>query len=182
MTDEKILALYWERSEEAIAQTQKQYGKLCRAIARGILGNAQDAEEVFNDACLKAWDQIPPQKPDPLKNFLARITRQLSINRLEKNTAQKRGGSEYTLALEELSQVAANGTDFTEQLALRDSLERFLRDLPQDQRGLFVRRYWYFDSLAQIAKGFGLSQSAVKMRLLRLRQALAQHLEKEGFL
>ena len=136
----------------------------------------------MNDTYAKAWKSIPPQRPDPLKGFLARITRQISINRLKESVRQKRGGGQYDLALEELVQcVPASGEDLAEVTALRDGLNRFLRQLPQEKRRVFIRRYWYMDSVLEIARRFHISESKVKSMLLRTREKLREYLRKEGF-
>lgn len=181
MTDDKIVALYWVRSEDAIKETDKAYGKYCHYIAFHILNEEEDANEAVNDTYLKAWQSMPPQKPNPLKAFLGRITRQLSINRLEKKNAKKRGG-EYALSLDELETILHDSTqDLADQTALADALTRFLYALPVTQRRIFVRRYWYFESINEIASAFSMSESKVKSMLMRLRQKLKQHLEQEGF-
>lgn len=181
MTDDKIVALYWARSEDAIKETEKAYGSYCYYIAFHILHEKQDANETVNDTYLKAWQNMPPQKPNPLKAFLGRITRQLSINRLEKRNATKRGG-EYALSLDELENVIGDNTqDIADQVALSEALTRFLYALPITQRRIFVRRYWYFESINEIASTFSISESKVKSMLMRLRQKLKQHLEQEGF-
>jgi len=183
MTDKELTELYFQRSEEAIAATERLYGSFCRAIAFRILGSREDTAEVVNDSYLKLWELIPPQKPDPFKAFLGRITRQLAINRLESRTARKRGGSQYPLALEELGEaVAGSGGDPADGIALRDALERFLRSLPGEERVIFLRRYWYFFSIREIADSLGASQSKIKMCLLRTRQKLKDFLEQEDLL
>ena len=183
MTDRDLTQLYLQRSEEAIAATGQLYGSFCHAIAYRILGNREDAAEVVNDSYLKLWNLIPPQEPDPLKGFLGRITRQLSINRLERNTAGKRGSGQYDAALEELGDIACGeALDPTESLALRDALNRFLRQLPTEERQIFLLRYWHFSPIHEIAGTTGASQSKIKMRLLRTRQKLKAFLEKEELL
>lgn len=182
MTEEAIIALYWDRNEDAIAQTKAKYGRYCTVVAKNVLGNDADAEEIFSDACFKAWTTIPPEKPSSLKAYLARMTRQLAINRIEKQTAQKRGGGEYALALEELEGCIGTSDDPVEQIALKDAMNAFLRALPTQTRQIFALRYWHFYSVADIAKHLGISQSKVKMQLLRSREKLRAHLQKEGFL
>ena len=183
MTDSQIIDLYWQRTEAAIAETNRVYGRYCHSIAYGILRDREDAQEVVSDAYLKLWDLIPPQRPDPFRGFLGRIVRQLSINRLEHDTAKKRGSGEYALALEELGDVFSdNAPDPAERLALRTALEDFLRALPAQARRIFLKRYWYLLSIRDIAGELGLGQSNVKMQLLRTRQKLREHLQKEGLL
>ena len=181
MTDEQIVALYWQRDEAAIEQTQKRYGRYLHTVAWGILADEGASEEVVNDTYAKAWDSIPPQRPDPLKGFLARITRQLSINRLKERTRQKRGGGQYELALEELEYCISSGSgeDLAELMALRDGLNVFLRGLSQDVRRVFIRRYWYLDSVSEIARRYSYSESKVKSILMRTREKLRQFLKKE---
>lgn len=183
MKDEAILALYWARSEAAIAETDRAYGRYCHSVAFGILRNQADAEETVNDTLLKAWDSIPPERPHHFKGFLARITRQLSINRLEQNLAQKRGGGQYALALDELAECipGSHGEDLAELTALRDALNRFLRGLPPEPRAVFIRRYWHTQSIAEIAARCGMSESKVKSMLLRTRNKLRKALTEEGF-
>ena len=182
MTDEQIVELYWERSEEAISETQKAYGPYFHYIAFGILRNDEDAGEIVNDTYWKAWNIMPPQRPNPLKTFLGRITRQLSINRLEKNTALRRGGGQYEAVLDELAECTADerAADPEELVLLRDVLNRFLCQMPQESRRIFVQRYWYMCSVSEIAQDSGLKESKVKMQLLRSREKLREYLQKEG--
>ena len=184
MTDERIVELYWERSEEAIEETDKAYGRYFHYIAYGILRDDGDSEETVNDTYLKAWNTIPPERPKHLKAFLGRITRQLSINRLEQNTAQKRGNGQYLLALDELDECIPDGdggSDIGELTALRESLNRFLRSLPPEARRVFIRRYWHMHTVSEIADQFSMSESKVKSLLMRTREKLKKHLDKEGF-
>lgn len=184
MTDEQIIALFWDRSETAITETDSKYGRYFHYIAFGILDNDEDAREIVNDTYLKAWGIIPPQRPNHLKAFLGRITRQLSINRLEYNTAQKRDGSQYYIALEELNACipeADRGTDTEDLLALKDCLNSFLHMLPVQVRRIFIQRYWHMHSISQIAKDFAVSESKVKSMLMRTREKLKQQLIYEGF-
>ena len=184
MKDEAIIELFWARSEAAIDETDRAYGRFCQSIAYSILRVHEDAEETVNDTWLKAWDAIPPERPHHLKGFLGRITRQLSINRLERETAQKRGAGQYALALEELAECIpdqSRSEDLAELTALRDALNRFLRSLPTELRSVFLRRYWYAQSIAEIAAGCGMSESKVKSMLLRTRNKLRKMLTEEGF-
>ncbi len=184
MTDEKIIELYWKRSEVAIQQTQSKYNSYCTVIAQRILGNREEVEEVVSDTYLQAWYAIPPQKPNPLKSFLGCITRRLSINRLEHDTAQKRGGSTYAVALEELQDCIPEGNaghDMEDTLALQHALNSFLNSLSEQTRNIFIRRYWYLCTIEEIARGYGVGQSKVKMILLRTRNKLKDYLEQEGF-
>ena len=185
MTDEQIVTLYWNREEIAITETDTKYGRYFHYIAFGILCDDEDAKETVNDTYLKAWNSMPPQKPNHLKAFLGRITRQLSINRLEWNTAKKRGASQYDLSLDELRDCipdADSGEDYADITALRDCLNAFLHRLPDGARRVFIRRYWHMHSIARIAEDFSFSESKVKTMLMRTREKLKQHLIDEGFI
>ena len=185
MTDEKIVELYLERYEEAIKETDKQYGRYFHYIAKEILQDEEDAKEIVNDTYLKAWNSIPPERPNPLKAFLGRITRQLSLNRLEQNKAQKRGGGQYLLALDELAECIPDGSgseDLTSNIDLTDAINRFLRNLPIEQRRVFIKRYWYMSSITDTATSFGMSESKVTSILFRVRNKLKEHLTKEGLI
>ena len=183
MEDRSIVDLYWARDEEAIAASRDKYGAYCGAIARNILTDAEDVPECVNDTWLGAWNAIPPQRPDFLGAFLGRITRNLSLKRWRRQTAQKRGGGEVPLALEELSRALPAGEDpaaVYESKEVAQSIDRFLRGLPKLVRQLFLRRYWYLESIAGIADSLGYGESRVKMSLLRTRKKLKQYLEQEG--
>lgn len=182
MEDSRIVDLYWQRSQEAITQTAKKYGRYCFSIAYNILENGGDAEETVNDTWLGAWNAMPPHRPQFLSTFLGKITRRIALKRWEASHAAKRGGGETALALEELSGCIP-GKDIDEELdaaELSRVLRSFVRELPQTERRVFVCRYWYLDPIADIAKQFGFSQSKVKSMLLRTRNKLKKELEKEG--
>lgn len=184
MTDAEIVKLYWDRSEQAISETDRQYGRYLHYIAAELLRDDEDAKEIVNDTYLKAWRSIPPARPEPLRAFLGRITRQLSLNRLKQNTAQKRGGGEYLLALDELAECVSDGSDDAASAAdidLTAALNRFLRGLPIEQRRVFIKRYWYMSPISDIAAAFGMSESRVTSMLFRVRKKLKEHLIKEGF-
>ena len=184
MSDEKIVELFWERNENAIRETERSYGRYLHYISYGILKDDEDAKETVNDVYLKAWNVIPPQRPNPLKTFLGRMARQLSINRLEKRSAKKRAEDQYTLALDELSECIPDGNtkeDMSDLIALQDVLNDFLKTLPNTERKIFIRRYWYMHSISQLASDFSMSESKVKSMLMRTRKKLKMHLEKEGF-
>ena len=183
MQDKDIVDLYWARCESAIEETDKKYGRYCHYIAYQILENDEDAKEVVNDTYLKTWNTIPPHRPDPLKPYVGTISRQLSLNRYEAQHAQKRAGL-VPLVLEELAECIPDhdsGADMGESVALSDALSRFLWTLPERTRIVFVRRYFYLSPIAEIARDFGLKESAVTMLMLRTRKKLAQFLTKEGF-
>ena len=183
MDDRKIIALFFDRDEAALAQTQKKYASYCYSIAYRVLGNREDAEECVNDTYLAAWNSIPPQAPRNLSTFLGKITRNLSLKRVRKQTAQKRGGGAGILTLEELSECIPDHQTpqhELEQKELANLLDAFLRALDVEERNVFLRRYWYFDSINDIAKRFSFSESKVKMMLKRTRDKLKDHLLKEG--
>lgn len=185
MEDNRIVDLYWARSENAIAETEEKYGKYCYHIAYNILCGKEDSEECVNDTYLRAWNSMPPHRPSVLKAFLGKITRNLALNRYKNLTAEKRNLGQVPAVLEEL-QDCIPGTDRTERviddLALSEVFDRFLGALPSEQRKIFMRRYWYLCSVKEIAVGLGVGESKVKMSLLRSRNELKKLLEKEGIL
>lgn len=185
MEDEKIVALYWARNPDAIARTDEKYAPYCRAVARNILGSLEDAEECVNDTWLGTWNAIPPQKPVVLKPFLAKLTRRISFNRWRRQSAQKRGGGEIDAVLDELKDcVARDGDPEGEAIAaaLGQTIRQFVRQLPPRECDLFVRRYFYTESVAAAAKHCGLTENHAGVILSRTRQRLRAHLCKEGFL
>lgn len=183
--DQKIIDLYWSRSEDAITETAAKYGRYCRSIAYGILMSREDAQECVSDAYLTAWNAIPPRRPADLGTYLGKITRNLSIDRLRAKNREKRGGGEVPLALEELEEVVGN-SDGPETEAVRKeliaSLNRFLGSLSREERYVFLRRYWYLDAIGDIAKTTGFSGSKVASMLYRLRGRLKKQLIKEDLL
>ena len=182
MEDKRIVDLYWMRSESAISETDKKYGKYCRYIAERILESDEDAREVQNDTYLQVWNTVPPERPNSLRAYLGVICRNLSLNRYEASHAQKRGG-EVSLALDELSECIADReeqNDVNERLC--ELLDNFLATLPKRTRRVFLRRYWYASSISEIAKDYGMSENNVTVMLHRTRKALADILQKEGFL
>ena len=182
MEDESIIGLYNSRDEAAISQTDKKYGGYCRTVSYNILQSRPDTEECVNDAYLHTWNAIPPEQPRSLKAFVGRITRNLSLNRLAEKRAAKRGGGRYAAVYDELNASLAHAAcpDELGELELRDLLDRFLAGLPEDRRDLFIGRYWYFQSIAEIAAQTGFTQSKVKMQLKQSRDELREHLRKEG--
>ena len=183
MDDKQIIDLYWARSESAIAETDKKYGRFCCRIAFNILTNSQDSEECVSDTYLKAWSIIPPKKPVKLSTFLGKITRNLALNRYEKYTAQKRGSGEVPVALDELAECIPDPTSVEQAVDNRilvDKLNMFLEGLPAEARKIFMRRYWEVCSIQEIAKLYGISESKVKVSLFRTRGKLKSYLEQEG--
>ena len=183
MKDDQIVDLYWARSEKAISETANKYGHYCYSIAYNILHSNEDSEECVNDTYLNAWNAMPDQRPSKLSAFLGRITRNLSLKRWEKNSAEKRGAGHVPLVLDELQECIPT-TDSTDQivddLMLADLLDRFLGSLNVEKRRIFMRRYWYLSSVSEIAADYAVSESKVKMSLLRSINELKQMLEKEG--
>ena len=185
MEDSRIIELYWQRSENAIAETDKKYGAYCSTVAFNILQNKEDAEECVNDTWLGAWDAIPPHRPSMLRAFLAKITRNLSIKRLEKRLAEKRGGTAECIVLDELEECIGDPTDvegIAEANALEELIRRFVRKLPERDGNLFVRRYFFTDSIASIAERYRISENHVMVILSRIRKKLKKELMKEGFI
>ncbi len=182
MEDEKIVALYWERSEAAIEETQRKYGRYCRSIAFRILRSEEDAEECESDAYLKTWDAIPPHRPSRLSTFIGKITRRIALDRLEKQTAAKRL-SHGELVYDELADCLSDTKSDTlaDEIALRDVLNTFLSSLEKRDRVVFMQRYWYFLSVSEIASALDLSVSNVKVILHRTRNSLKQFLAEETF-
>jgi RNA polymerase sigma-70 factor (ECF subfamily) len=185
MDDSKLIELYFSRNESAIIYTQNKYGGYCYKIAYNILLDDEESKECVNDTYLAAWESIPPAKPKILSAFLGKITRNISLKRLRAETAQKRGGGNTDLIFDELNDCipdknsVLDAVDANELALLIDS---FLRNLPKEERILFLRRYWYFDSIDTLSKTFGLGLAQVKMRLSRIRKKLLLKLEKEGHL
>ena len=183
MEDNQIIDLFFERSEAAISETDKKYGHYCHYIADRILQNEEDSKEIVNDTYLKAWNTIPPNRPNPLKSYLGMITRQLSLDRYEKNHTKKRGG-QVNILLDELSECIPDndsGNDIGESIALTDALNRFIWSLPEKEQKVFIRRYWYSSEISEIAREYGMKESNITVTLLRTRRKLKDFLSKEGF-
>ena len=184
MEDERIVALYWERSEDAIRQTQSKYDNYCMGIAGRILSNHEDARECVNDTYLAAWDAIPPQRPAVLSTFLGKLTRRISIDRWRALTAEKRGGSAVTVALEELEACIPGGADPVKEVEAKElakAISGFLRTLPYIQRKVFLMRYYEMADLTQIQEYFQISSSKAKSMLHRSRKKLKAYLQEEGY-
>ena len=184
MRDEDMIALYFDRNEQAIQATMDTYGSYCRKIAGNILKNEADIEEVLSDTWLRAWNTIPPQKPRYLRLFLGTITRNLALSVYRANTAQSRGGGEFPLALEELSECIGQDTDPETKLEAKElgkAVTAFLRAEPQNSRVIFLHRYYYLESSREIAQRLGLTDSYVRLQLSRTRKKLRAYLKKEGY-
>jgi RNA polymerase sigma-70 factor (ECF subfamily) len=183
MEDKQIIDLYFSRDEQAISETSKKYGSYCHTIAYRILQSLPDAEECVSDTWLRTWNAIPPQKPSVLRQFLAKITRNLSLDRFRAGHAQKRGSGEVPLALEELKECVGTGDPATEaeRTLLAQLIERFLQTLTQRDRGVFLRRYFYMESHKDIAARYGMKETNVRLCLSRTRQKLVLFLREEDF-
>ena len=183
MTDGKIVDMLWSRDEGGISECEKKYKKYCMKIAYRILGDLQDSEECTSDTFLAAWNTIPPKRPENLKTYLAKLVRNLSVNRYKMYTAEKRGGGGVDTSMEEI-EACLPSRDSTEavvdSIVLTELIDRFLGGLPRETRIIFVQRYWYFMSVKDIARENLITESKVKVTLMRTRERLAQLLESEG--
>lgn len=184
MEDHAIVDLYWSRDPEAIRQTGEKYGGYCRAIARNILPDRRDAEECVNDTWLSAWNAMPENRPGLLAPFLGKITRNLALTRWRAARTEKRGGGEMPLVLDELSECVspADTLRTLEAAELGKEINRFLGTLPERECGVFLRRYWFTEPMADIARRYGMRENTVRTSLFRSREKLRRHLEKEGLL
>lgn len=183
MEDKRIVDLYWQRSEDAIRETQQKYGGYCYSIAYNILADAEDARESVNDTWLGAWNSMPAHRPGILSTYLAKITRRLSIKKWQEKYAAKRGGGQTPLVLDELSDCIPSDQNVEKQLELQeltDILNDFILALPMTEMRIFVCRYWYLDPISEIARRFDFTPSKVKSMLYRTRQKLLLHLKVEG--
>jgi RNA polymerase sigma-70 factor (ECF subfamily) len=179
LSDEQIIDLYFAREERAIAETDKKYCEYLHTVAYNILANEQDAEECLQDTYLRTWDAIPPERPSKLQYFIARITRNIAIDRYRKSTAEKRRESDT--ALEEFWEcIPDQNASVEDELALKQAIDGFLAGLDSRTRVIFMRRYWYSMSVKNIAKGMRLSESHVSVILHRTRCTFREHLIKEG--
>ena len=183
MNDEQIIQLFFTRNEDAIRQTDDRYGAKLTRLSENIVGSREDAQECVNDTYLKAWNTIPPRKPNIFSAFLGKITRHISIDRWRKQSAQKRGGKEIIFALDELGECMDENTleATVSQRELTRILNDFLTGLPETERNVFLSRYWYMDSIDTIVKITGFSQSKVTSMLHRTRNKLRKRLSEEGY-
>lgn len=183
MDDNSIIQMYWDRNEQAIKATSEKYGRYCKSIARNILTNEEDTEECVNDTYLNAWNSMPAHWPNHLATFLGKITRNPSFNRYKHNHAGKRGNGEIMLILDELTDCIS-GSDNTEQMIDRreliKSINSFVNSLSAMKRSIFVRRYWFADSVSAIAKDCGMLQGNVSKILERTRKQLKSYLFRKG--
>jgi len=179
MDDQKIIELFWSRSEDAISEISQKYGKYCAFIAYSILRDREDCEECVNDAYLKLWNTIPPNSPRDLKSYTGRAVRGIALNMAEKNSAKKRTAE--LLPFDELTEILPeNGGGAAERVELSDLMNRFVATLGRDARRFFVGRYWYCMTVRELAVAWGVPEGKVKMSLLRTREKLKKYLEREG--
>ena len=184
MQDRKIVDLYWERNEDAIRQTEQKYGTYLSKVAYNILDDYEDSKECVNDTYLAAWNSMPTNRPRVLSTYLGKIARQISIDVFRKKHAEKRYASEYAISLDELGDIISGGITLEQTVnakLLDAAIDRFIRALPDGDQRAFVGRYYFFDSLRDIAAYCGMTESKVKNVLYRTRQKLKAHLVKEGF-
>ncbi|MCI9475520.1 MAG: sigma-70 family RNA polymerase sigma factor [Emergencia sp.] len=183
MEDSTIVELYFARSEEAIAETDKKYGKYCNYIAYNILRSSEDAEECVNDAYMRAWNAIPPQRPVQLSTYLGKITRNLALNRYKGRNAQKRGEGQVALALSELEECVGERSEvetLADEMAVVEVINQFLARQSRLNRIVFVKRYWYLCSVKEIAEEFSMNPNRITSMLFRMRKELKKSLESEG--
>ncbi len=183
LEDQEIIRLYHERSEDAIHETDLKYGKLCRRISLGILGDSRDSEEVVSDTWLALWNSIPPKKPEPFKAYVCRVAKNLALKRYEYEHAQKRNCN-YEDSLEELKECIGTKKSVEEHILereLTESINRFLDNFPKEKRVLFLKRYWFLYSVKELAGEYHVSEKNMSMRLARLRKQLKKYLEQEGY-
>ena len=184
MEDERIVALYWDRDEVAIEESDRKYGRYLAKIAHNVLGDLEDSRESVNDTYYAAWNSIPPHRPGVLSTYLGKLTRRIAIDMLRRRTREKRGGTEYTLSLNELEGTLSAGNtteEIMDEKLLGEAISAFLRTLSPEARNTFIGRYYFMDPLAEVARYCGMSESRAKSMLHRTRGKLKEYLLKEGF-
>ena len=185
ITDAEIIKLFFDRDESAISASSAKYGKYITAVAANVLGNHQDAEECVNDALLKAWESIPPASPKNFPGFLAKITKNIALNRYRQSYTEKRGNGEISSVFEELSECVPDRSSSVEQSCenkeLLSEINAFLNKLASNRRDIFVLRYWYCMSVSELAVRTGMSENRVSVELSRIRRKLMNYLQKRGF-
>ena len=183
MTDKEIINLYWKRSEKAIVETDKKYGPYCYSLSYNILSNKEDAEECLNDTYMKTWNTIPPTRPTHFMAFLGKIIRNISLNLLKKNTAKKRGGDIIKIVSDELEDCIPDNNSVEAEIdyhILMNCINSFLSGQPSTKANIFVRRYWYMDTIPLISQRFKMNENTVSSILFKMRKELKKTLEKEG--
>ena len=184
MLDSEIVGRFFARDADAVGAAQETHGRYCIAIARNITGSDEDAEECLNDALLAAWNSIPPAKPESLRGYLGKLTRNIALHRWEKANTVKRGGGKTDTILDELADAfgtVESAEDETMRRTLTEAINTFLGSLDKFQRALFVRRYWYAEDLGTLAARFGMRENTVAQTLRRIRKKLKEYLVQEGF-
>ena len=184
MDDKRIIELYFKRDEQAISETDSKYGKYCFTVANNILQNSEDSEECVNDTYERTWRSVPPQNPSSLKLFLARITRNLAFDKIKGLTRQKRGGGEIDLVFDEVSEIISSGENVEKDLErkeLMQSVNRFLKNIPQRESDVFISRYFFGESIETISVKYKLGKSNTAKLLSRIRIRLREYLNKEGY-
>lgn len=181
MQDEAIVEMFWQRDESALNEAQTKYRGYISKIAVNILADIEDAREIVNETLFRAWNSIPPQRPSMLKTYLGKIARELSIDLYRSRHRKKRISSELTVSLEELGDILSDGGGDFDSKALGETIDAYLHTLSSESRTAFVQRYYFADTVREIAERQGVSESAVKSRLLRARRGLKEYLEKEGY-
>ncbi len=184
LSDEQIIGLYFDRNESAISETDSKYGAYCTRVAFNVLRDSLDSEECVSDTWLHAWNSMPPQRPNILRAFLAKITRNLALNRYEANRAQKRGSGETESCLDELAEFVSGGGDPLDEVSaaeLSKAISSFLRTLPEKEACIMVRRYFYTEAVKDIAEKYGMTANAVSVTLNRGRAKMKDYLEREGY-
>lgn len=183
MNDREIVNLYWQRSEQAIRETEIKYGKYCRIIAFNILENSQDSEECVNDTWFAAWNSMPDKRPERLDPFLGRITRNAALTKITKKNAKKRGGGEFELALEELDACIPSGCSLEQEAEAKElsrAINMFVGTLPEEEQLVFIGRYWFLATERELAEKHGCSRSRINAMLKRTRDKLKNFLLQEG--
>ncbi|NLA71971.1 MAG: sigma-70 family RNA polymerase sigma factor [Clostridiaceae bacterium] len=183
-SDETILDLYFERSEEALSATVEKYGALLRSLAWNILGNHEDVEECVNDTYVAAWNAIPPQRPEYLKAYLCKIVRNFSLDRVREKTREKRGGGNIPLILDEMQDLLASDDDIAQTVEtqeLSQMISDYLREQPDRKRIIFLKRYYFASTINEIAEEQKTTEGAVKILLYRMRRELKQVLQDRGY-
>ena len=183
MDDRRIVELFLERSEEAILETDIKYGRYCHKIAFNVLGNDEDSEECVNDAYMRAWGSIPPNEPDSMASYIGRITRNLDLDRLRQKQSDKRGNGEVPVVLDELAECVSGHDELErrqDSAEIAAAIDSFLDELNSVERGVFMRRYWMMEPIADVANRYDISVSKTTTMLFRLRNRLKKHFMKEG--
>lgn len=183
MDDRHIVELFLERSEEAILQTDIKYGRYCHRVAFNVLGNNEDSEECVNDAYMRVWNSIPPNEPDSLSAYVGKVTRNIALDKLRQKNSDKRGNGEVPVLLDELAECLSGADEYERRMdseEIVNALNSFLEGLSATERGVFMRRYWMAEPIADVAERYDISVSKTTTMLFRLRGRLKKHFMKEG--